>query len=85
MSIKVNMTKAVEIHKDLLRSARQPLLEQLDVDFVRALEQGQDTAPIAEQKQQLRDVTSDPAIAAASTVDELKQVWPDVLGPSPLQ
>lgn len=84
MPIGVNLNKAKEIHRDYLRAARQPLLESLDVAFVRALEQGQDTAPIADQKQQLRDVTADPAIAAASTVDELKQVWPDVLGPNPL-
>jgi hypothetical protein len=85
MPIGVNLDKAKEIHKDYLRAARQPLLEKLDVDFVRALEQGQDTATIADQKQQLRDVTKDPAITAAETVEELKAAWPGILGPNPLQ
>lgn len=84
MSIKVNMTKAVEIHKDLLRSARQPLLEQLDVEYLKALEQGGDVAEIAAQKQQLRDVTKDPALDAAATPEELKAVWPEALGENPL-
>ena len=33
----------------------------------------------AERKQQLRDVTADPAIDAATTPDELKAVWPEAL------
>lgn len=85
MSIKVNMTKAVEIHKDLLRSARQPLLEQLDIEYLKALEQGGDVAEIAAQKQQLRDVTKDLALTTAATPEELKAVWPTVLGTNPLE
>lgn len=85
MPIGIDLDKAKDIHKDYIRAARQPLLEKLDVDFVRALEQGQDTAPIADQKQVLRDVTKDPAIEAAATVEELKAAWPGVLGPNPLQ
>lgn len=84
MPIGLNLAKAKEIHKDNIRAARQPLLEKLDVEFVRTLEQGNDTAPIAEQKQALRDATAATEIAAAKTADDLKAAWDaDLLGPSP--
>lgn len=76
--INVNMTKAVEIKKDMIRAERAPLLADLDVQFMRAVEAG-DTAKQAEisaKKQALRDATDDPAIASATTPDELKAVNP---------
>jgi len=81
MGIFTDMTKAREIKRDQLRAERKPLLEQLDVEFMRAVEAGdaEKQALIAERKQQLRDVTADPAIDAATTPDELKAVRPDVL------
>lgn len=81
MSIKINMDKAREIRKDQLRAIRAPLLADLDVKFMRAIE-SQDTelqAQIAAQKQELRDVTKDPAIAEATTIAELKAALPNVL------
>jgi len=78
--ITVDMTKAREIKRDQLRAERKPLLEQLDVDYMRSQEAG-DTAKqqeIAAKKQALRDVTDDPAIDAAATPQELKDWWPDV-------
>jgi len=88
--IKINVDKAKEIQKDKLREARKPLLEKLDVDFVRALELGGDTASIAAQKQALRDVTNivTEAEITGTTVDEvtteLKAIWDeDLLGPKP--
>jgi len=88
--IKINLDKAKEIQKDKLRAARKPLLEKLDVDFVRALELGGDTTPITTQKQALRDVTNivTEAEITGTTVDEitteLKAVWDeDLLGPKP--
>lgn len=84
MPIGLNLDKAKDIHKDNIRAARQPLLEKLDVDFVRTLEQGKDTAAIGEQKQALRDATAAPEIAAASSAEEIKAAWDaDLLGPSP--
>jgi len=57
--ITVNMTKAVEIKKDMIRAERDPKLAALDVEFMRAVEAG-DTAKQAEistKKQALRDAT----------------------------
>jgi len=81
MMITVDMTKAREIKRDQLRAERKPLLEQLDVEFMRAQEAGdtQKQALIADKKQSLRDVTADPAIDAATTPDELKAVLPNAL------
>ena len=79
--INVNMTKAVEIKKEMIRQERAPLLADLDVQFMRAVEAG-DTdaqATIAAKKQALRDATDDPAITAATTPDELKAVVPTAL------
>jgi hypothetical protein len=88
--IKINIDKAKEIQKNKLREARKPLLEKLDVDFVRALELGGDTASIAAQKQALRDVTNivTEAEISGATVDEitteLKAIWnEELLGPKP--
>lgn len=84
--ISINIDKAREIHKDKLRAARQPRLEALDVAYQRETEKGPeaDLAPIVAEKQQLRDVTKDPAISAAATAEDLKAAWPaELLGDSP--
>jgi hypothetical protein len=84
MPISLNLAKAKEIHKNNIRAARQPLLQSLDVDFQRALEQGGDTAAIVAQKQALRDAPANPAIDAAASADEIKAAWDaDLLGPAP--
>ena len=88
--IKINVDKAKEIQKGKMRVVRKPLLEKLDVDFVRALELGGDTASITAQKQALRDVTNivTEAEITGTTVDEvtteLKAIWDEeLLGPKP--
>ena len=88
--IKINLDKAKEIQKGKMRVVRKPLLEKLDVDFVRALELGGDTASIAAQKQALRDITNivTEAEITGTTVDEvtaeLKAIWDEsLLGPNP--
>lgn len=89
--IKINVNKAKEIQKDKIREVRKPLLEKLDVEFVRALELGGDTSTIATQKQALRDATNlvTEAEITGTTVDEvtteLKEIWDEsLLGPKPL-
>jgi hypothetical protein len=79
--IVVNMHKAREIHKTRLREMRAPLLAELDIQFMRAVETGNTTlqAEIAAKKQALRDVTADSRITEAETPEELKVVIPEVL------
>ena len=72
--ITINLTKAKDIAKDNLRAERAPVLASLDVTFMRAVESGNTTlqTAIAEQKQELRDITSHTSITGASDVDSLK-------------
>jgi len=79
--ISVNMTKAKEIKKNMVRAEREPLFEKLDVAYMRAQEAG-DTVKmqeIAEKKQALRDATEDSAILDAQKPEELKAARPSAL------
>jgi hypothetical protein len=79
--IYIDMPQAREIHRENLRAIRAPLLEQADIDYMRADESNDllEKRRIAQVKQALRDVTDDPRIEAAQTPEELKAVIPDVL------
>ena len=70
MKIQVNINKAKDIAKNKLREERKPLLEKLDVDFIKAQETGADTSAIVAEKQRLRDITL--IVDSMTTVDELK-------------
>ena len=84
MGFGIDMAKAREIHKTNIRTARTPKLQELDVEFQKALETSADTSAIVAKKQALRDAPADSSIASASTADELKAQWKtDILGTSP--
>ncbi len=70
----VDMTKAKELHRSRLRDLRASVMEVLDVEYMRADEQGdsQEKKRIAARKQALRDITAHPEIEAATTPEELK-------------
>jgi len=72
--IQIDMAKAVEIQRNRIRALREPLLAALDVEFMRAVERGDqaEQARVVAEKQRLRDLTNDPRLTAAQTVDELK-------------
>jgi hypothetical protein len=72
MPMQVNFTKAQDITKERLRADRKPLLEEQDVLFMRATEDGSDTASIVAEKQRLRDITNQ--VDTMTTLDELKSV-----------
>lgn len=55
--IRVNREKAEAVTLTRLRLEREPRMTELDMQFMRALEAGEDTSVIAVQKQALRDVT----------------------------
>jgi len=81
MPITINMQKAVEIKKDMIRTERQPLLAALDTQMMRAIESGDSVkqAEVAAKKQALRDATQDPAILNAQTPEALKAATPAAL------
>lgn len=62
--------KAKAITKDRLRAERAPLLDKLDVDYMKAIEVSADTTAIVAEKQRLRDVTN--LVDLATTLDELR-------------
>jgi len=70
--ITINIDKAKEIKKVRLREERKPLLEQLDIDYMRAMEQGIETTNIVNEKQRLRDITN--LVDTCSSVEELKSI-----------
>jgi hypothetical protein len=93
MPIGIDINKAKEIHKNHIRSVRNPLLQEKDVEYMRALEVGdtEKVAEVAAAKQELRDVTAivDAVEITSTSVQEvtaeLRQVWDEnVLGPNPL-
>lgn len=72
--VTIDMTKAVNIHKKYLRQQREPLMPLLDVAYTKALETA-DTASqltVVARKNNLRNITSSPEIAAATTPAQLK-------------
>lgn len=73
-----DIAKVKNIHLDKFRAARAPKLQKLDVDFMRAVEQGDSAkqAEIATAKQELRDITKSPL---PDTLEEIKAVWPEIL------
>lgn len=76
--INVNMQKAIEIKKDIIRKQRSTIFEKLDVEFMRALESGdvQKQMQIGQKKQLLRDVTNHPSIINVTTPEELVNADP---------
>lgn len=74
--IKINVEKAKEIKKESLRQERKPLLEQLDVEMMRAMESSdsEKQAEILSKKQALRDATKHSSLESASSVEDLKAI-----------
>lgn len=78
--LSIDMTKALEIKKEHLREMRRPLLQELDISFLRYIESGDlpRAAAVAKQKQALRDITNDARLYQASSPEELKTCIPDL-------
>jgi len=78
----LDISKAKEIHFDKFRAARTSLLAALDIEYLKADEQGnlELKKEIAAKKQALRDVTS---IKLPNTLDKIKATWPEILGTKP--
>lgn len=80
-NIVINLEKAKDIHRNMLRQQRTERFASLDVAFMRALEQG-DTVKqqeIALQKQKLRDIPSHPAIYTVEDTTQLRALTLDFL------
>jgi len=83
--LNIDVNRALDVHKKQIRTKREILFKDLDVQFMRALEAGNSTlaAEIGAKKQALRDATNID-ITNISTLDELKSTWnSEILGDSP--
>ena len=76
--ITIDITKAKEVWKDKIRFNRAKALKKLDLDFMKAQEAETSTTAIVTDKNTLRDLPSQ--VDTATTVDEIKAVWNDMLG-----
>jgi hypothetical protein len=75
--ITIDINKAKEVWKDKIRNSRKSALEKLDIDFIKAQEQGNDTTSIVAIKQILRELPSQ--VDTANSINEIKAVWNDLL------
>ena len=76
-----DIDKAREIWRNKIRLARQPILEQLDIEYMRLSEQSADTSVIVATKEKLRGFPNKPEIDVATSIAELKEIWDnDLLG-----
>jgi len=82
-----NKERALNLFKAELRERREPHFQQLDIQFMRAVESGDTTLQIeiSTQKQTLRDLTNID-INSFETQSDLIALWPTgLLGASPFQ
>lgn len=72
LGVSIQLEKAKEITKERLRKERKPILEELDVAFIQAMETGGDTTKIVAEKKRLRDITKE--VENKHSPSELKQL-----------
>lgn len=72
MAITIDINKAKEIYKSKIRTLRKIELEKLDVEFIKAQEQGLDVTELVTEKQRLRDLPSQ--VDEAETIEEILNI-----------
>lgn len=72
--ITVDMQAAIEQQREALRWQRYPALRALDIEVLRAMENGEDTGPFIKRKQAMRDVTDHPDLVGATDLNKLKSL-----------
>jgi hypothetical protein len=83
--LNIDVNRALDVHKKQIRTKREILFKDLDVQFMRALEVGNTTlaAEIGAKKQALRDVTNIDS-GSISNLNDVKALWDtDILGETP--
>ena len=68
--LKINIEKAKEIKKDMIRAERFPLLQALDVEVMKNITEEVMLTKIEAEKQKLRDVTT--KVDLLNSVEEIK-------------
>jgi hypothetical protein len=78
-TIAVDLDAAKSLRMDRLRPIRDARLAALDVAFLRALEEGRDTAAIAAEKQALRDLPAKEKWKGVKTLEDIRAYMPELL------
>jgi hypothetical protein len=80
----INYPKIVWEQLRRWRSVRQPLLEQLDINSLRALETNdkKTLATIVAKKDELRDITNYD-FSKVEKLEDILKIWPECLGEQP--
>ena len=78
----IDIEAAKEVQREAWRSARGPVMAELDIYFMRAIERGdaEEQAEIVAQKTALRNITDTPL---PNNPEGIKAVWPEILGARP--
>jgi hypothetical protein len=76
-----DLEKARSIQLDRIRIIRDKHMKMLDVNYMRAVEAKDDSAQevVANHKQRLRDITEPLKIMALTSIDDIKNAWPNEL------
>ena len=87
MAFILNIEKAKEIYLNKLRRFREDKWGDLDIQYMKSLETGNQTniSEIVAKKEQLRNITNID-LSKITTISELKSQWPtEILGNSPYE
>jgi hypothetical protein len=83
--LNIDVNRALDVHKNQIRTKREILFKDLDVQFMRALEVGNTTlaAEIGAKKQALRDATNIDS-GSITNLNDVKALWDvEILGETP--
>ena len=83
--LNIDVNRALDVHKNQIRTKREILFKDLDVQFMRALEVGNTTlaAEIGAKKQALRDATNIES-GSITNLNDVKALWDvEILGETP--
>lgn len=77
----IDLERAKDIWRNKMRPVRNERLKQLDIEWMRAMEDGdyQAAAKVIAKKVELRSITERDELKYAKTLDEVKAFWPAVL------
>lgn len=77
----IDLERAKDVWRNKMRPVRDTRLKQLDLEWMRAMELGDNAAAaaVAAKKQELRDITKRDELKYAKSLAEVKAFWPAVL------
>lgn len=78
-TVGVNRPKAEEIKMNLIRKIRNKKLEELDLEVIKNIRDETKLDEIEVKKQALRDLPDNVDLTAPTTLEELKNLEPDIL------